>query len=100
MLAKRAGTDNLNSNACFSASFRLFCATKSACLSCRAVLHGEARVVSLVLLCRWCDAGVGGGGRGPGGLSGAGVLPGASSVAVGAVLLLLLSLVSGCSLML
>ena len=40
-----------------------------------------------------CDAGIGGGGRGPGSVSGAGGLPGASVVAVGAVILLLLSLV-------
>ena len=43
---------------------------------------------------------VAGGGRGPGSVSGAGSMPGASVVDVGAVLLLLLSLVSGCSLML
>ena len=48
----------------------------------------------------WCDTGVGGGGWGPGCFSSAGGLPGASIAAVGAVLLLLLSLVSGYSLML
>ena len=60
---------------------------------------GQCFTVRCVLY-RWCDAGIGGGGRGPGGISGTGGLPGASIVAVGAVLLLLLSLVSGCSLML
>ena len=54
---------------------------------------------ALVLQSRWCDARIGGGGRGPGSVSGAGGLPGATVVAVGAVLLLLLSLVSGFSLM-
>ena len=58
------------------------------------------RAVSLVYLCCLCAAGIGGGSRGPGIISGAGGLPGASVVAAGAVLLLLLSLVSGCSLML
>ena len=54
---------------------------------------------SLVSQCSLCDAGIGGGGQGPGSGAGARGLPGASVVAVGAVLLLLLSLVSGCSLM-
>ena len=54
---------------------------------------------ALVLQSRWCDARIGGGGRGPGSVSGAGGLPGASVVAVGAALLLLPSLVSGCSVM-
>ena len=48
---------------------------------------------------RWCDAGTGGGSRGPGSISGAGGLPGASVEAVGAALLLLLPLLSGHSLM-
>ena len=47
-----------------------------------------------------CAAGIGGGGRAPGSISGVGGLPGASVVAEGAVLLLLLSLVSGSGLML
>ena len=47
-----------------------------------------------------CAAGIGGGSRGPGGISGAGGLLGASVVAVGAVLLLLLSLLSGIGVML
>ena len=51
-------------------------------------------------MCRWCDAEIGGSCRLPGSVSGAGGLPGASVVAVGAVLLLLLSPVSGCSPML
>ena len=46
----------------------------------------------------WCATRADGG-WGPGCLSGTGCLPRASMVAVGAVLLLLLSLVSGCSLM-
>ena len=46
---------------------------------------------------RWCDAGIGGGGRGPGSISGARGLPCSSVVAVGAVLLWLLSLVPRCS---
>ena len=45
------------------------------------------------LLYCWCDTGAGGGGWGPDCLSGAGDLPAASVVAVGAVLLLLFSLV-------
>ena len=64
-------------------------------------------MVSMVwyMLYSWCDTG-GGGGWGPGCLSGAGLpfgcpgLPGASVVDVGAVLLLLLPLGSGCNLML
>ena len=49
-----------------------------------------SRDVSLVLLCRWCDAGIVSGGRGAGVISGA----------EGAVFFLFLSLGSGCSLML
>ena len=64
------------------------------------MLHGKVHDVSLKLWCRWCDAGIGSGGRGPGRVSGAGGLPSASVLAVGAVLLLLLALVSGCSLVL
>ena len=65
--------------------------------SCRAA-HGSLGQCPTVrcVLCRWCGAGIGGGGRG----TGAGGLPGASVVAVSAVPLLLLSLVSGCTLIL
>ena len=65
-------------------------------------MHGSVGQCSTVrcVLYRWCDAGIGGGGRGPGSISGAGGFPGASVVAVGVVLLLLLSLLSGCGLML
>ena len=69
--------------------------------SSRAV-HGSAAQCSTLrsVMYRWRDAGIGGGGQGPGSVWGTADLPGASVVAVGAVLPLLLSLVSGCSLML
>ena len=55
--------------------------------SCRTV-HGSVGQFTTVrvVLYRWCDAGIGGGGRGPGSISGAGGVPGDSVVAAGAVL--------------
>ena len=60
-----------------------------------AVRQYMVSTVGCVLYC-WCDTGTGGG-WGPGYLLGARDLPSTSVLSVGEVLLLLLSLVSGCS---